>query len=381
LLRLQDLLSELRRLRLPRDQPATDRQIEAIENLGLGSAPDNLSFAEAGAILTARNVAREVLNVLGSEARVTRVVRLQLEPCLILAILRDQEILSELTNRNKRRWTFCSKDHPPPSDHTRSVVFAETSRFLEAAPFTSHRVLKVTRSHLQSSLPPPAPRVAAGLTPKQQIAESSPPTQPAVVSPPPRQRGLLAFLISIFRSPFSDPSSRSQSDNQTAADGHPEVGASAIEDLRGRASVIDGDTIEIHGQRIRIWGIDAPEGGQLGIKAGRPWRCGHECAVALSDFLGSRIVECTPVAIDEYERMVGRCTVAGQDVGAWMVLNGWAVDFKQFSDGQYAALELEAKQERRGLWQGEFELPWKWRVRSRWLLENLAVSPSEQSSP
>ena len=145
--------------------------------------------------------------------------------------------------------------------------------------------------------------------------------------------------------------------------------------------MIDGDTIEIHGQRIRIWGIDAPEGGQLGIKSGRPWRRGHDCAVALSDFLGCRIVECMPVATDEYARMVGRCTVDGKDVGAWMVLNGWAIDFREFSDGQYATLELEAKQERRGLWQGEFELPWKWRVRSRWLLENLAVSTHEQPNP
>ena len=36
----------------------------------------------------------------------------------------------------------------------------------------------------------------------------------------------------------------------------------AADDLTGRASVIDGDTIEIHGSRIRLFGIDAPESSQ-----------------------------------------------------------------------------------------------------------------------
>jgi endonuclease YncB( thermonuclease family) len=34
-------------------------------------------------------------------------------------------------------------------------------------------------------------------------------------------------------------------------------------DLIGRASIIDGDTIEIHGTHIRLWAIDAPESAQL----------------------------------------------------------------------------------------------------------------------
>jgi endonuclease YncB( thermonuclease family) len=29
-------------------------------------------------------------------------------------------------------------------------------------------------------------------------------------------------------------------------------------DLTGRASIIDGDTSELHGTRIRLWGVDAP---------------------------------------------------------------------------------------------------------------------------
>ena len=134
MLRLQDLLSALRQSSLPRSRLATERQIEAIEQLGLGSPPSHLTIAEASAILTARSVAREVLHDLGGIARMPRVTRLQLEPCIIYAILNDRQVLSELTERNKRRWGFCKKDDPPPSGHTRTIVFGEAQRFINGVP-------------------------------------------------------------------------------------------------------------------------------------------------------------------------------------------------------------------------------------------------------
>jgi endonuclease YncB( thermonuclease family) len=39
--------------------------------------------------------------------------------------------------------------------------------------------------------------------------------------------------------------------------------ALADDDLTGQASIIDGDTLEIHGTRVRLWGVDAPESSQL----------------------------------------------------------------------------------------------------------------------
>ena len=57
--------------------------------------------------------------------------------------------------------------------------------------------------------------------------------------------------------------------------------------IQGVASVIDGDTIEIHGNRIRIHGIDAPESNQIcRTRAGQSWRCGQQAANALADRLG-----------------------------------------------------------------------------------------------
>ncbi len=58
--------------------------------------------------------------------------------------------------------------------------------------------------------------------------------------------------------------------------------APALADVAGVASVIDGDTLEIHGQRIRLHGIDAPESRQLCRLDGKPWQCGKDAANALT---------------------------------------------------------------------------------------------------
>jgi hypothetical protein len=60
--------------------------------------------------------------------------------------------------------------------------------------------------------------------------------------------------------------------------------AANAETIAGRASVIDGDTIDIHGQRIRILDIDTPESRQPCTRPeGEQWRCGQQAAVTLAD--------------------------------------------------------------------------------------------------
>lgn len=135
--------------------------------------------------------------------------------------------------------------------------------------------------------------------------------------------------------------------------------------ITGVDSVIDGDTIEIHGQRIRFDGIDAPESRQYCDDAkGFEYPCGRRTAEALDKFLAaSRPVQCKFVSWDRYGRYVGNCARAdGQDVAAWLVQNGNALDWPKYSSGAYAGQEAEAKAAKRGIWAGSFQAPWDWRA-------------------
>ncbi|WP_287160530.1 thermonuclease family protein [Mesorhizobium sp.] len=99
--------------------------------------------------------------------------------------------------------------------------------------------------------------------------------------------------------------------------------------MEGRASVIDGDTVEIAGQRIRFNGIDAPESRQYCDDAkGFEYPCGRRAAHALDKFLAtSRPLHCSFVGRDPYGRLVGNCDRAdGRSVQKWLVEQGYALD-------------------------------------------------------
>jgi endonuclease YncB( thermonuclease family) len=128
------------------------------------------------------------------------------------------------------------------------------------------------------------------------------------------------------------------------------------ETLNGRARVVDGDTLVMDGQRIRLVGIDAPELRQLCQRDGQTWPCGRASKDHLETLIGDGKASCSADGSDRYGRLLAVCLAGEVDLNAAMVGNGYAVAF-----GHYEAEEEAARQRRLGLWAGTFDAPRTWR--------------------
>ncbi len=126
----------------------------------------------------------------------------------------------------------------------------------------------------------------------------------------------------------------------------------------GRAG--DGDSLTVGESSVRLFGIDAPEFGQSCTRNGQEWACGAEAAEQLARLVTGKQVRCVSMGTDQYDRVLGRCTVGTLDVNRAMVAGGHAVAFRRYST-DYVSAEESAKANRRGLWAGTFKMPSEYR--------------------
>jgi endonuclease YncB( thermonuclease family) len=122
--------------------------------------------------------------------------------------------------------------------------------------------------------------------------------------------------------------------------------------LAGKAYVIDGDTLSISGNHIRLQGIDAPELDQsCGVNA-----CGKAARQTLVQLIQGRPVRCDGNGHDKYNRSLAVCFIGPINLNRAMVEAGQAIAY-----GDYRDVELQARRDKKGLWSGKFETPQDWR--------------------
>ncbi|WP_411642718.1 thermonuclease family protein [Loktanella agnita] len=132
--------------------------------------------------------------------------------------------------------------------------------------------------------------------------------------------------------------------------------STAIAAPNGTIHVIDADTIDVGGTRVRLFGIDAPEMGQPCSANGRQWDCGAWVRDAVAAHYEGRHASCTRVDTDRYGRIVARCTVNGADMGAQIVQSGLAWAYRAYSS-DYDLQEKSAAVAERGLWAVAVQMP------------------------
>jgi endonuclease YncB( thermonuclease family) len=126
--------------------------------------------------------------------------------------------------------------------------------------------------------------------------------------------------------------------------------------ISGAGRAIDGDSLVVGREEVRMKGIDAPECRQICTREGRPWHCGNAARDELRRLIGKDVVQCRVFERDQHGRLLAACSAGGRDLNAGMVASGMAVAY-----GSYLREQGEAKAKRRGLWGSEFEQPRDWR--------------------
>lgn len=128
--------------------------------------------------------------------------------------------------------------------------------------------------------------------------------------------------------------------------------------------VIDGDTIELNSEKIRLYGIDAPEKGQPCKKNNAPYDCGNASKEHLKFLLTGLKVNCEKKDKDKWGRHVAVCSADGEDISRLMVRHGWAIAYKEYSTA-YIEDQNFAELNKLGMWSKEFLIPSEWRKSDR----------------
>lgn len=136
----------------------------------------------------------------------------------------------------------------------------------------------------------------------------------------------------------------------------------ASAEVTGKVRVIDADTIDVSGTRVRLHAIDAPEMDQTcDTKDGVSFACGQWATAQVRDRFEGKVADCTPRDVDKYGRIVAQCRVDGLDMGEVIVSEGWAFAFRRYGM-EYDLTEKAAFVAARGLHAAQVQSPAQFRA-------------------
>ena len=127
--------------------------------------------------------------------------------------------------------------------------------------------------------------------------------------------------------------------------------------------VMDGDTIQLNGEKIRFTGIDTPELKQSCLKEGIKDLCGVTAKQILIEKIANNSVECISEGKDQYKRTLAECFVNNESLSSYLVRSGYAFAYRRYSK-KFVADEDYARINKIGMWSMKFDYPWNYRKKN-----------------
>jgi endonuclease YncB( thermonuclease family) len=141
--------------------------------------------------------------------------------------------------------------------------------------------------------------------------------------------------------------------------------AETLPTVVGSGTAVEGDSISVNGQVVKLWGIDAPETGQkCRNKLRQSYDCFSPSKNTLQSLIGQNQITCYIRGSDRHGQQIGTCAVNDLDLAALMVRSGWAMAYFNLTP-QYVGLEADAQAQSKGLWAGHADPPWVWRTKNK----------------
>ncbi len=135
---------------------------------------------------------------------------------------------------------------------------------------------------------------------------------------------------------------------------------SEIRSMADNVRVIDGDSLQIGDEEIRLWGIDAPEFKQDCRSGQGVYPCGREAKKQLRALVQNVTLACKGLGRDRYDRLLAVCRNGKTDINAELVKDGFA-----YAYGGYKAEENSARSSKLGVWATDNERPKAYRERTK----------------